>query len=282
MGHFENGIAHHKHLLFMIFSGWHSDCCADGVMKTAQPARRVGRGLLGLLVLGALIAAAGCVTSPVPQPPPLELDVTLVTAPGCPDCGGLTIEGSPGAVIGDLGVPGSVPQAVIWIVNLDTTSQPVIEPLAEDGSFEVTPDGSSGDTFRLQARTEDERTEPVDIEILDDNQIALVEHPLDGCLSIEPPLELDFESDDPGSRRQVVIASTCGDELLLEPPRLRAPNDGFGIEGELSRLGSGEDATLTVEYSDTAPNGVVEEIFFIEVSSPERDRRAITLIAGED
>ena len=243
-------------------------------MATAQQAtRRIeGRGRAVLAVLAGL--ASGCVVSPVPQPPPMAPDIGNVTivVDACPQCDQQVVElrGSAGAVTGE-GVE-------LWVVDLDSAAPPHTYPVAEDGSFVVMLEGSSGHVFRLQTRRDEQRSEPVDIVDAGDGRVGLAPHALEPCFALDPRFELDF-----GQRtgpRSIDLTNDCGQTLDIEL-RLRVASAAFEIDGAPSSLAAHENGVVTVSRPAGMPAGLAEEIVFIEAVAPAgvRDRRAVTLIA---
>jgi hypothetical protein len=239
-------------------------------MAATARQRLGGLGAATLPILAGL--AAGCVVSPVPQPPPLGLDVegTTMDVDACPACDVRLVEvrGPAGSVTGD-GVE-------LWVVNLDSTARPQTHPVEDDGSFAVMLEAAPGQELRFQARREEQRSDPVDIVGAEDGSVTLVSHALEPCFSLEPRLELDFGV--LAGPRSIDLASDCEAEVEIEV-RLRAPSTAFVIGESPSSLSSGEAGALTVTRPSGMPDGLTEEILFVEVVAPERDRRAVTLIA---
>ncbi len=178
-----------------------------------------------------------------------------------------TVNGAVGAV--------DPAEGAVVLTNLDRDVPPVAEPVRADGSFTVTVGGAFSDELRVQVRTGDSRSEPLDIVSVDGSFYMEAERPLAGCFTADPASELDFGVVRGSERRVVELRNDCPDRVEFEA-RFRMGSTAFTLEGMPSGLDSGERAEVTVVAN--APTGAIdEETLLIEVSAPMRDRRAITL-----
>lgn len=213
-----------------------------------------------------LLCATGCVGTPLPQPPALEApraeridyDVTGST---------LRFFGAPGTVAP--GIP------TLWVVDLDAAEDPLLVPVAADGSFASGLAVRDGDEIRMQARDGDARSRPVDVRVPVSGEIV---RPTEGCLLLDPPFELRFDdtSAGAGSEGVILVTNTCGVEARIETADLRRPAR-FAVSTTVPLvIPDGGSAELTIEFTPGS-SGLHEEILFLQVSSPEADRRPITL-----
>jgi hypothetical protein len=215
--------------------------------------------------LEALLAVlvAGCVISPRPEPPQATLDMDLVNS------GrhfGPTIIGDPGAA--------SPAGADVRAIDLDTEAARAAARIEDDGSFEIELEIHDGDVVRLQVVGDDVRSEPIDVLVADlGTTLEPVVPPLGDCLILEPAEEIDL-----AEGRRVAVDNDCGREVVIEQPTLRLPIAGIEIGADLAwplSLADGDSVDVRVEAE---PGFATEDVFFIEASAPEHDRRPITFV----
>lgn len=227
------------------------------------------------------LALAACTVSPLPDPPtlaPVNPNVVIVN-PGCsPDpeissaCdGGFHISGRQGA---------AEPGTIVWAVNLDRPFAPVTDLVDADGSFDVATQGNVEDEVRLQLRADGLRSNPVDVRgVAIDDTVVLAVRPLADCLVADPPFELLFGQASVGTQsvETITIANDCSAAALVDAVNLRAPTTAFILRSGPMMIGPGSSATVEVEF---APDDAMtfEEVLLIEIATPERDRRPITLV----
>jgi hypothetical protein len=205
---------------------------------------------------------AGCGVNPLPEPPIETPRIGGVSGTGCDQCDG------------QLHISGTAENAeVVWIANLDQSSPPVLAPVAADGTFEALVDGQTSDELRIQARREDDRSDPIDYRI-----DGPAPHPFADCLQLDLELELDDTA--VGETRSAVlrIEHTCPTPLTIGAIGLRAPHPSYtiGTPALPLDLAPGELLDVSIDFSP-ASAGLNEEVLLIQVASPEADRRAITL-----
>jgi hypothetical protein len=217
-----------------------------------------------LFLLGVFVMSA-CIGTPQPDPPDLDLEGVPSPWRG----GTLDVIGSPGNVrAGD---------ALAWGVNLDTAEAPITAPLALDGTFRLFGLGYEGDTVRIEIRSGDVRSEPVDV-VLAEARLTPIEPPLGHCLELEPVLDLGA-APAAGTRidGMVLARSECTGELAIEVRvRVAGPFEALSAP---TVIAPGSDAVIAVRFTAPASGSAFEEILFVEVASPVRDRRAVTLSA---
>jgi hypothetical protein len=215
------------------------------------------------------MAIAGCVVSPQPSPPvdSPELDGGLVSVGLTPESllESITIVGAPGAV--------DPAEGSVVVTNLDRDDAPSVAPVQPDGSFEIVVNGALSEELRLQARTQDARSQPVDL--LLDASGTLVSSPVDfACLTIEPALWLELDGQ--GDARSIVLTNGCAEALTIAAPRLRRGLAGFTFSPTAPiALGAGEATTVTVRAVTTTQED--EDVIFFEIVAPTAGRRAITI-----
>ncbi|NUP12680.1 MAG: hypothetical protein HOW73_42110 [Polyangiaceae bacterium] len=223
-----------------------------------------------LLFIAALLA--GCGVNPLPVPPELGGEISGST---CLPCDG---------TIRVAGEPGSAKNAdAVWLVNLDRQSEPLLVPVANDGSFEALMDALPGDEIRLQARRDELRSVPLDLVATVDAVLEPAARPLADCFVVEPELELDDATVGATSFATLTLSHDCDTSLTIDSIALRAPAPAFEIAAPVAPfvLAPGETTTVTIQLTPEAA-GLVEEVLLIEVSSPEPDRRPVTLFGIAD
>lgn len=166
-------------------------------------------------------------------------------------------------------------EGAVVLTNLDRDAAPVAEPVRADGSFVVTIAGAITDELRLQVRSGDVRSEPLDVVSIDGETYMEADRPLAGCFTADPAYELDFGVVRGTARRRVTLRNDCPDRVEMTP-RFRMGSTAFTLEGMPTALDAGERAEVTIVAS--VPDGAIdEETLLIEVTAPMTDRRAITL-----
>jgi len=209
----------------------------------------------------------GCAISPKPEPPEASLNLGGVKAD--------TLV----AVFGDLdivGEPGTAqpPGALIRAYPLDTSDPPIEATVKPDGSFELLGVASKGEEVRLQLVTEDSRSEPLDVVVGERGSPCVAAlRPLTSCLELDPVKEIEL-----GSRPTLTVRNGCASAVTLAAPRPRRELTELGLGTNIAwpaTLQSGETLTINIQLTSTA--SFDEELFFVEATAPERDRRPITL-----
>lgn len=133
--------------------------------------------------------AAGCVISPQPLPP--SIDVSKITAeltssgPDIEVLDTVVLVGAPGAVS-----PGG---AQLHAVNLDAGDGPIATVVSADGSFQVSRPGLPADVFRLRAFHDGLWSEPADLVVpVEDGPVGPPDLPLAECLALDPAGTIDL------------------------------------------------------------------------------------------
>lgn len=179
-----------------------------------------------------------------------------------------TIRGGAGAV--------EPPGAIVRATNFENDQPHVQSTVEPDGSFEliVEIDLAGENEIRLQVISDEARSEPIDIVFTPDSEhFELAERALGHCLVLDPSLELDLEDS-----QTIHVSNGCGEAIELEPPRLRRVFAGVQVGAEHSwpmTLADGDSIEVSVDFE---PNSNGELVIFLEASSPESDRRPVTLV----
>lgn len=222
--------------------------------------------LLGSLVLA--LVGAGCVGTPIPQPPALDP----------PDADLIRHEdfGTFAQLVGEAGAV--VPGATLWAMNLDGTLDPETTVAEADGSFMLSFFAIPGHEVRVQARDGDDRSRPVDLLVPRGEVVRATE----GCLALEPALEVRLAAAvavGASETRVVRVSNRCAGEAVFDVA-LRRPSDAWRVvtPGPFS-VPSGGAADVEVAFAPLSA-GLHEEIVFLALSAPALDRRPITL-SGE-
>ena len=237
-----------------------------GLPRPRAGTRRAKEPVMRRSILAFALAVAGCVGTPVPQPPALDPpDATRI------------VHEMVGSVPELRGEPGAAePGTTLWIVNLDRADDPVTAIVEPDGSFSVFVLAMAGEELRVQARDGDDRSRPLDL-LVPRGEIA---RPTEGCLALEPALELRLADPvDVGatSAGTVRVSNECGAEVRLDAVELRRPSSAWTVEtpGPVA-IPAGGATDLRVRFAPGSA-GSDEEILFLRVGAPDVDRRPITL-----
>ena len=187
---------------------------------------------MALILLAASALVAGCVVSPVPEPPAVNAELLTVelisTSPDNPDAEPDTaiIRGEPGAVYQRVGSAVEDGQALIRVVNLDLAEEPREVAVEPDGSFDLSLAGRPGNLFRLRAYGDELwSSTPVDVVVPPESGPLqpLPEPPSGSCLSVRAPSVLDFGAVAIGDIAVEVISieNDCDDQTYIEVMTLR-------------------------------------------------------------
>ena len=230
-------------------------------------ARTTTKSRLGALVV-LLGLVCGCNISPKPEPPsfdgsPVVDPDTIVSKEPSDANPDPTVAGGAGAV--------EPAEGVMRITNLDSSLDPDDVAIEPDGSFSSFIELWAGDEIRLQVITDSTRSLPFDFVVGFGQSAPLpAPRPLEGCLMLDPQVQLDLSQS-----QHVVVFNDCDGDVQIDAPTMRRPAAGWTVgEGETWPvvLSPGSQVTVTVK----PPSGEVEEVFFIQVSDPQLDRRPIT------
>lgn len=161
----------------------------------------------------ALVGAAssGCLVSPQPEPPSLDLERVQVTYPS-DDPERLRFVGEPEAA--------SPPGASLRIRGVDDPTVSVSTTVDDEGGFEVELFGVPGQEFLLQVVDGLSRSALVPVVTPgEDGPVESVERPFDGeCLEIDPGEVVDFGEVPLGDAvgLEVRISNHCEEHFLIE------------------------------------------------------------------
>jgi hypothetical protein len=236
--------------------------------------RALTKALLALIV-ALLLAPISCVVTPVPEPPDLDPpDPDLIVLESV-----MSIMETEVFITGERGA--AEPGTTVWVVALASTSPPITETVADDGSFDLRILASSNTELRIQLRSpEGLRSDPVDLVVpppLEPVRGATVVR--DDCLVLDPPYELDLGEFQQGvdSEVSLSIRNGCGSEITIDALELRVPTPSFQIiESPPISIADGDVATVTVRF-DPRETGLIEEILFVGVGDPLNARWPVTL-----
>ena len=222
------------------------------------------------IAAGVLASCTGDI-SPQPEPPvrqsPPTVDFGAVEA---------TVDTFSNGFVGLQGAPGSVspPGATLRAVNLDNALDPVETVVAEDGSFDVDMSLSIGDEVRVQLFDGATRSDPIDVEVVDDEAPpVLATRALGDCLKLTPAAEIELA----GGVGSVLVRNDCPEPVELGAPYARRPVNGLDVGQNATwpmSLPVGGTTTVTVQWGASA---TTEEVVFIEAITPAGDRRPITV-----
>ena len=232
------------------------------------------RRLLALLAACALAACnTNSTSSPKPQPPimvprPATIATSLVFH-DAPEGGGTSVI---------VGRAGAVEPAAGFVraYNLEGSDPASEAPVTADGGFELGMRIQEGDEVRLQVLATEQSSAPYDLVVGRlDVPLDRVVHALEGCLQLDPPRLLMLSAAAPFDLR---VQNLCDDSIELAAPRPRGDVTRFEFGANLSWplvLEREQPISVTVGAADGEAGD--EEVFFVEATSPEYDRRALTV-----
>ena len=249
------------------------DCQGNAALRTANGCRAAARtwgGYARRSSVAILLCAVACGVSPKPEPP--------VTVPKPP-----TFEAVPrvdtltASSVGITADPLTVdpPDGILRAYNLETADPPHETPIQTDGSFELLLPGRVGDELRFELLLGSTGSAPKDWIVAEPGSaLAEVDAPLRDCFVVTPSILFVSR----GETVMVTVEDICGLGVELDEPRPRNAPGAFGV-------GEGQSWPLTLQVGHPVELPVVasggeagdEEIYFVEASAPELDRRAVTL-----
>jgi len=214
--------------------------------------------------------ATACSISPKPEPPVdalPELDPSTVRITPARDYGDPTgIEGGPGSA--------SPPGATLRAWNLDEPTDPTDVVVGEDGSFAAHFDVFVGQEVRVQILAGTHRSTPMDFVVTSATGPAQpATRALGECLALDPPLEAVYPA-----VSSIRIVNACSGAVEIAAPVLRRPVPGLSAGQGTTwpvTLAPGAETELALNVQQGI--GVFEEVLFVSATSPQTDRRPITL-----
>ena len=233
----------------------------DGSVALGRTGGTIATRLL-LLVVGG---AAGCVGSPVPEPPnvePVDLVDVFYDDPIDPMAGG--IKAGPGSLETD---------REIWLWNLDQIEEQGWAAVETDGSFEVDVRFVPGDEVRFQVRTDEGRSAPVDGVAQD---LVFVEPDRSNCVTV--PLELDLAG---RPEATFEVRNDCGEAVELLDVRWRVGEPVLSFSAPApGPIAAGEAPGVRVLTSQHSLD--VEDILFVELEIGGLSERFPVSVYTED
>lgn len=213
-------------------------------------------------VLIATTLLTACIGSPQPDPPSLDAErVFDVGTRG----GEIEIQGREGAV--------SPPGAEIRITNLDTDRPPVTATAEPDGSFLTSIFVDGNDELRFQVRHDSQRSQPQDL-LVGEARSGDAPRPLAHCLRTEPELEMSLGA--AADRASLDVINDCDATVVVADIGPRTEASGVTVIDGPTEIEAGASSTITMSLDPPWGAGS-EEVLVIEISSPEPDRRPVTL-----
>lgn len=144
-----------------------------------------------------------------------------------------------------------------------------------DGSFLLPQVASAGEEVRLELISDTEHMAPLDLVVGEKGSPCVAApRPLASCLQLVPAKEIELAS----GQKSITVRSTCATEVTLIAPAARRELPELVLGANLTwpaTLQNGEELTIDVQLTSQA--SFDEEIIFIEATTPERDRRPITV-----
>ncbi len=211
------------------------------------------RVLTAISVAGALVACGPGAATPLPEPP--SIDVTRVSTGG----EAMPLAGpAPVQLIGEVGATPA--RATVRVLNLDDTRPAVATTSGPDGTFALGILAAEGNELRLEARSGEATTAPVDVRVLRNlSGVAPVERP--DCVAFEAPW---LEVPTFGVQR-LDVTNECTGELRIEAVSLRLGSAGFAVEAFAPEtLEPGQASSIAVTFA--ADEAQAEDVLFVSVS----------------
>lgn len=201
-----------------------------------------------------LALTAACTATPIPLPPPENLDVGKIVFPEAwPATNGIVFSGEPGA---------APPNSVIRVTNLETMDPPAAIQVASDGSFEASIGAELDDELRFQVRIGDERKPPIDLVYIGGG-FARGER-ID-CFTAS--IELGFGDVATGSSGDatIEIANTCPGDAQISPVVFRTGDAAFTLGPETpTDIPANSSAGFVITFTP-ATAGAADEILLLGV-----------------
>jgi hypothetical protein len=221
-----------------------------------------------LFAAALALLLAGCSSTPVPQPPPGDLDLAKVVVPDEQPAttGGLIIQGEPGA---------APPGSVLRITNLDSADPPWSVPIDDDGSFSATIAADFVDELRFQIRIGEERLPPKDVVIAGG---GFAEVPRIGCFPIDKELDLGTGPVGTELSNALTLQHGCSTDAAFELVFLRTNDPAFGIDVPPTTLAP--DVALDYGVTLTPEAGEQEEILFLNITAEGQSARYPVTLFG--
>ncbi len=223
--------------------------------------------MLRLFFLLSLLCA-GCVATPLPDPPTLEPpDVERMFVSPTSVGPALELRAMPGTV--DAGL-------TVVAVNLDQSDPPVRAVADPDGSFTLTVLGFSGHVVRVHAEMDGARSSPVDFVAVGGTPSPLVPTLAD-CLVMADALSFGEVAVGATERITIPIDNDCASEVRFDAIALRVPTLGLNVVTAAPlTIAASSSGVIEVDVTPSAP-GALEEVLLVGVAAPEIGRRAVTL-----
>jgi hypothetical protein len=233
----------------------------------------MGHAVRSFLLTAMLLATSGCAVNPVPEPPATPTIGGTVGWVDCAPCDGKTrVEGGPGA---------TADATTVWAVNLDGMEPPTEAAVAPDGSFAMELFLAVGNELRLQARNGDRRSVPLDLRLEAGGTLAPAPRPFAACFVLAPELDFGAVGVAQALQQTITLTHDCPATLTVSRAELRAPSAALSVQAPAVPFTLAPSASSEVTITLDAPSaGLVEEILLIETSSPQWDRRAVTLMGA--
>jgi hypothetical protein len=233
----------------------------------------MGHAVRSFLLAAMLLTASSCAVNPVPEPPATPTLGGPVDWVDCAPCDGKTrVEAGPGA---------TTDATTVWAVNLDGMDPPTEAAVAPDGSFTIDLFLAVGNELRLQARNGDRRSAPLDLRLESGGTLAPAPRPFADCFVLAPELDFGTVGVAQAVQQTITLSHDCPATLTVSRAGLRAPSTALSVQAPAVPFTLAPSAASELTITLDAPSaGVVEEILLIETSSPQWDRRAVTLMGN--
>lgn len=219
-----------------------------------------------------LALSAACTATPIPLPPPENLDVGKIVFPeSWPATTGIMFSGEPGA---------APPNSIIRVTNLETMDPPAAIQVASDGSFEASLNAELDDELRFQVRVGDERKPPIDLVYIGGDFA-----PAERIDCFTASVELGFGSVANGSSADATIQFTndCPADALISPVVFRTGDAAFTLGPETpTDIPANTSAGFVLTFTPAVAGDAEEVLLFGVEIDGESARYPVTLFgAGE-
>lgn len=213
-----------------------------------------------------LLLAAGCVGTPVPQPPAHQPPDPAMFAYEPVGTGPPAFFGRPGS---------AEPGTMLWIAPLDTPQDPLLVEVQADGSFMTGLFVPDGQELRVQTRSAAGRSRPIDVRVPVGGEIV---RDTEACLVV--PAELELPPGPVGVPVDAVLAleNVCLETHRIGAARLWRAAPAWSIGSTPLEIPPESTVELAVRFIPEA--GLSEEILFLDVDLPTSERRPVTLIGS--
>ncbi len=215
--------------------------------------RRSTKLQTALLVVAPTVVVAGCNATPIPQPPPENLDIGKIEF-NVPEVTPASNEAS------FFGTPGAAPpNSRILVTNLDSTDPVMAIEVDEDGSFSASVPAMLEDELRFQVIVDGARLAPIDV-----RWTGTFEEPFRiDCFEVPLQLAFGVVALEDSAQAPLTLNNACGSAATVSVAAFRTANTAFGGTATVpTDLAAATASNATVSFVPNAA-GEIETVLLI-------------------